>query len=401
MMSEKIGIAEILNILKYLESGKNKDGTEYPFLPEVYLERMRISKGVGYLKSPLTIGWVITGKCNSRCIHCWSKKSAEEVEYPLALSLVNQFKELEVSRVIISGGEPLLHPHLLDILREIKRANINISLYTNGSLLTHSIINKFQTLFTKFDVVQISLDGPDREVYFLQRQQDFFNDVVHSIKYIASSSFIVRIHFVATPINVEKIFETFKFVNNLGANSFVVSKVYPLLNGMKLAKMLDENKYLHEIIKCIKFRIDNKTETSFKAYLPFKFIQYLNEYYNILYKIFPQFFNSLGNLWINPPEGNSFLLISPEGNVYPGTTLEEDKYFAGNVKDTPLYKIWEEGKNWDALRNKFSLTNVKCGKCKLYPLCEGYDIYSSIYKFGKSYCEVNNLRLGDENEINQ
>ena len=61
--------------------------------------------------------------CNLRCRHCWinPKYQSEDRSYPvLSLevfrSVITQAKPLGLSSVKLTGGEPLLHPRIEDIL---------------------------------------------------------------------------------------------------------------------------------------------------------------------------------------------------------------------------------------------------------------------------------------------
>jgi radical SAM protein with 4Fe4S-binding SPASM domain len=77
--------------------------------------------------------------CNLRCIYCYSvagKKQANELSLDEILDVIVQGIDLGVRRVIlIGGGEPMLYPHLFDIIRFLHDHDIGIDLFTNGTLL--------------------------------------------------------------------------------------------------------------------------------------------------------------------------------------------------------------------------------------------------------------------------
>lgn len=59
----------------------------------------------------------ITGKCNLRCVHCYASDryahqfSKEKLEW-----IMKELQRLDIQRIAISGGEPLLHPNLFDVI---------------------------------------------------------------------------------------------------------------------------------------------------------------------------------------------------------------------------------------------------------------------------------------------
>src|SRR5437879_7526214 len=70
---------------------------------------------------------------------------------------VDKLGELGTSVVTISGGEPLLHPELDEIIRRIRRHGIIAGLITNGYLLTPERIARLNR--AGLDHLQISIDN--------------------------------------------------------------------------------------------------------------------------------------------------------------------------------------------------------------------------------------------------
>lgn len=80
----------------------------------------------------------LTDKCNMRCVYCMAEDmvfmpSADLMTTPELLRLVNIFARLGIDKVRLTGGEPSIHPDLLEIVGGIRAAGINrISMTTNG-----------------------------------------------------------------------------------------------------------------------------------------------------------------------------------------------------------------------------------------------------------------------------
>jgi sulfatase maturation enzyme AslB (radical SAM superfamily) len=85
----------------------------------------------------------ITRHCNLNCKYCQAFSPIAEERYVDKASYVRDFTRLseltggKIERIHIQGGEPLLHPELLDLLRETRRLfkGSLIFLVTNGILL--------------------------------------------------------------------------------------------------------------------------------------------------------------------------------------------------------------------------------------------------------------------------
>ena len=81
----------------------------------------------------------VTHHCNARCITCYTKAGQEKKDV-LTLdekkSVVRQAKELGARTVSLSGsGEPLLYPHLFDLIGFIRQLDMQVVMFTNGTVL--------------------------------------------------------------------------------------------------------------------------------------------------------------------------------------------------------------------------------------------------------------------------
>jgi len=107
---------------------------------------MRLTDKFGRAITDLRIS--VTDRCNYKCVYCRTgNEGALYAELPLAdyLRLARIFVDLGVEKIRITGGEPLLRPHLTDFVREVaqlriqhgehKGQTIDTAITTNGHLL--------------------------------------------------------------------------------------------------------------------------------------------------------------------------------------------------------------------------------------------------------------------------
>jgi radical SAM protein with 4Fe4S-binding SPASM domain len=100
----------------------------------------------------------INDTCNLRCKHCYidnearSELSPEQVREVLA-----EFEKMQGLRVMLTGGEPLLHTRFAEINEMLPDFFLRKVLFTNGVLL-----KKDQLKSLKVDEIQISIDGLER-----------------------------------------------------------------------------------------------------------------------------------------------------------------------------------------------------------------------------------------------
>ena len=129
---------------------------------------------------PCAILDIIRG-CNARCAFCYNRDSPARKDLDEVLNELEVFQRLRnLQAVMVSGGEPLLHPGVLDVIRAVKGKGLVPIVLTNGILIDEKMAGELkaagcelcflhiQTGQTRPDVV----DGADRaEVESLMRRK--------------------------------------------------------------------------------------------------------------------------------------------------------------------------------------------------------------------------------------
>jgi GTP 3',8-cyclase len=135
----------------------------------------------------------ITDRCNERCLYCmphelqeWLPRS-EILNFDEITRLVRIASDLGMTKIRITGGEPLVRQNVLQLFRQLgeltKITDIGIS--TNGSLLAKRIESgeTMARALVKHRVrtVNISLDTLDRQMYQLITGRDFLPQTLEGI----------------------------------------------------------------------------------------------------------------------------------------------------------------------------------------------------------------------------
>jgi MoaA/NifB/PqqE/SkfB family radical SAM enzyme len=101
----------------------------------------------------------ITNRCNLLCKGCFNnalrKPTAEELPEKQLRQIIKEADELGVSFMVISGGEPLVRPEILNIVEE--NQHIMFIMFTNGTLLNETLLKRIKK--TKNLVPLVSLEG--------------------------------------------------------------------------------------------------------------------------------------------------------------------------------------------------------------------------------------------------
>jgi MoaA/NifB/PqqE/SkfB family radical SAM enzyme len=127
-----------------------------------YRRRIRqtrlVAKAIKSKQHPILAHIIPMRRCNLSCAYCNEyDKVSDPVPTEVMLRRVEQLAKLGTGIITISGGEPLLHPDLDDIIRAIRSHGAVATIITNGYLLTPERIQRLNR--AKLDHLQISIDN--------------------------------------------------------------------------------------------------------------------------------------------------------------------------------------------------------------------------------------------------
>jgi len=146
---------------------------------------------------PLTSLYLyIAGSCNLACRHCWisptyepdnSKGQFLKLEY--VKKAVSEAKPLGLRSVKLTGGEPMLHPQIREIVEYLDNENIHILIETNGTLVNAKIASYLKSK-KRVNFISVSLDGSTAASHeALRGVPGSFDQAIQGIKNLVSTGF--------------------------------------------------------------------------------------------------------------------------------------------------------------------------------------------------------------------
>ncbi len=123
-----------------------------------FREARMFAKAMRSPRHPIQAHIVPTRRCNLACTYCSEFDSfSPPVSTPVMLRRIDLLAALGTTIITISGGEPLLHPEIDEILRRIRRHGAIATLITNGFLLTPERITRLNR--AGLEHLEISIDN--------------------------------------------------------------------------------------------------------------------------------------------------------------------------------------------------------------------------------------------------
>lgn len=121
----------------------------------------------------------LTERCNSRCVSCdYWRHGRVDLTSESVLQLLPSLRALGTRTVLISGGEPLIHPQWIEIAEALRANGQRLWLLTSGLSLAKHAARAAQL----FDSITVSMDGADKTMYAAIRGLDAFDVVCAGIR---------------------------------------------------------------------------------------------------------------------------------------------------------------------------------------------------------------------------
>lgn len=295
--------------------------------------------------------------CNMNCDMCYVRLSRSEAEKKGHIrsgaewiELAQQMKDAGTLFVLLTGGEPLLHPDFRMIFCELKKMGMIVTLNTNGTLIDEGMADFFAVHRPRR--VNITLYGKDAETY--ERLCHFrtgYELAVRGIKLLRQRNIDVKINGSLTKENREDAQELIHAARELNAPIHIDTYMYPAGrerdSGFHYDARLSPVESARARVEILKTLF---TEEEYRMYRE-KMLQDAN----IPSPKHP-------DLSVQCRAGRSSFVINWLGYMTPCVMLEE-----------PSINVFENGfmTSWQQIVEKVEKirTSVKCGKCRFRKVC--------------------------------
>jgi radical SAM protein with 4Fe4S-binding SPASM domain len=259
---------------------------------------------------------------------------------------------VEFSRSMnITGGEPFLRRDCFDILGEIKKKGFEVSLLTNGTLVTRERAQRLADLGV--DAVQVSMEGAE-DVHDAIRGKGSYDAAVAGVEWLVDCGLAVTLNVTVSDLNAEQVKKVVAFGSHAGVKRIGFSRLVPAGKGRALLSQMLTQERLRELygslfsleLKSLEIVTGDPVATQMKI-------------------------KSNGDAGDTAMSGCSAgvagLTILPNGNVTPCRRLPLS---LGNVRKDSLREIWAASPVLEALRDR-SRYKGKCGACSRWAACRG------------------------------
>jgi len=314
---------------------------------------------------PLAAVWEITMGCNMRCKHCGSSCKAplpDELTTEEALKLCKELGELGLRWVTVSGGEALIRKDWHIIAKALTDNGVTPLLISNGWLVDDDVIQKAQD--AGIESFSMSLDGV-RETHDFMRMPGSFDKIMSVYDKMEDTNLVKAAITTVNKKNIGELEDLKKILIEKGVKLWQLQIGLPMGNFSENSDMALDPEQVESIID---FAYDTIGDKDLTVYLA----DCLGYYNRKEIAVREKTFGERNVMWTGCTAGKRSFGILHNGNILGCTSIRDDKFIEGNIREIPLKEIWNNMQNfsWSRHMSKSKLTGF-CNKCGYGDVCLG------------------------------
>lgn len=324
----------------------------------------------------------LTDKCNLNCQHCGSActgRNSTFLEYDVInKTMADVKKRYGTDGIIIclTGGEPLLHPAIYDVIRSAHSMGFPVGITTNGTLIDN--MSARQLAQAGLDTVAVSIDGIGEIHDSFRLARGSFDRAIFGIHSLRKAGLEPQVITVVHKNNYHQLEDLYKFLNKEGIYSWRLVNIDPIGRAAVNKKLLldaDELKGLFSFIRNKRFDTNNSMEVIYGCS---HFVTY-------------DFENEIRDYYFQCGAGTIVASVMANGNIGACLDIERrEDLIQGNIYQDDFIDIWEN--RFTVFRRNRAEHSETCRECKFSNVCMGDSAHTWDYDADEPrYCVANKI----------
>lgn len=197
--------------------------------------------------APTKVELELTEQCNLSCVFCYN--SQKPIISGLSERILQRLIEEGVLEIVLTGGEPMLHPKFSEILKFCTDNFVRVMIQTNGTLIS----KEWARLFSRLGVfgINISLHGLEDVHEGLTQVNGSFQKALDGIRNVIYADKNIRLasNCVLTKKNFKFVNEQVNFLYDVGVREFTFTRFTPTGVGESSRTLLLSRDELNETLE--------------------------------------------------------------------------------------------------------------------------------------------------------
>ena len=317
------------------------------------------------MQAPFLVALNLTRRCNLRCAHCYLDAGTrrhggpEELGTEEVVAVLDEIAALsDETLVVLTGGEPLLRPDLLDLGRHAAGLGLMVVVGTNGALLDDARVAALQG--AGIQAAGISLDSLDPAYHDgFRRIRGAWAKTMAGIDACRRAGFMFQLHISMTDDNAHELEDMIDFARSAGA---AVLNVFFLVCTGRGETVTNISADVYErVLRRVTEAARDEKELLVRARCAPHFKRMALQMDPPLPVTLVDGYEAGGCL-----AGTRYCRVTPEGEVTPCPFMEAS---VGSVRERGFAELWHQAPLFAQLRAP--TLEGRCGDCEYSKLCGG------------------------------
>jgi radical SAM protein with 4Fe4S-binding SPASM domain len=321
---------------------QNLDRAEPLDVEDFILDAPLVELNQFHLSAPAIAFIETTNLCNLRCTHCYaSSGERRDAEMPTEriFRLIDEFAEMGVLQVFLTGGELFAHHDAVEIIRHARTKPFSTQIFSNGLLITEEKLRRIppgQSFFVSFDTAV-----PERTV----RGRMDFPKLRKCFELIKEHGHVVRTAVSVHRYNINDVEEIFDWCAEHGYARPQWLETHPIGRALLHPHILLTPDQIDEVFAVYTRCMDRYQRSMDDVDEPGEGAQAGAVRRPEIAGIDTiKFCQQLERATGQEKCGRSVAYVNSSGDVYPcSNCMSNNAYKAGNITERPFKEVWDEG----------------------------------------------------------
>jgi radical SAM protein with 4Fe4S-binding SPASM domain len=314
---------------------------------------------------PYLVALNLTRRCNLACAHCYldagtrRRGGPQELSTAEVTSFLDQIATLGAeTMIVLTGGEPLLRPDILDLARHASSLGLMVVMGTNGTLIDAARLAALSE--AGVSALGISLDSLDPAYHDgFRGRPGAWAKTMAGLDACRQAGFMFQLHFSVTDDNAAELDDMIVFARSAGA---AVLNVFFLVCTGRGETVTNVSRAVHErVLRRVAEAARDEEELLVRARCAPHFKRLALELDPPLPVTRAQGYDAGGCL-----AGTRYCRITPEGELTPCPYIDQS---VGSLRQRDFAALWREAPLFQELRTP--RLQGRCGACEYAKLCGG------------------------------
>ncbi len=318
----------------------------------------------------------LTDKCNLNCLHCGSRCDGHNNTFLPVWAVEKTLSEIASKydpssiMVNITGGEPVLHPSLFEIIRTATRMGFPVGMTTNGTLIDRDKAERLRASGIKS--ISVSLDGLENVHDSFRRNRGCYQKAILGIRNLKKAGIEPEIITVIHKNNIHQLQDIYRLLVEMDVYAWRIVSMDPMGRGSEEKELLLDGIELKRLLEYVRDKRNDNTCSMLVNYGCSHFLSFEYE-------------NEVRDYYFQCIAGTKTASIRANGNIVACLDIEpRADLVQGNVDKDNFAEVWED--KFRIFRTDRTEGSSTCKGCEHRYICRGdsahtwnYDMHEPLY----------------------